>query len=293
MRLGIAPHRLWPDRDGDLEGVLETARTAERLGFDHVIAGSHVLRTGLGATLDPIVLLSAVAGATSRIRIATSVLIAPLYQPVILAHQTASLDFLSGGRFVLGVGTGWDAAEFSAVGVPFGQRGRRTDENLATMKALWQEEFTEARIGVSPLTPGGPPVWVGGDSDAALRRALCFGDAWHGSGNPAAMAGVRRRIADLAESIGRDPATLALTSVAFLVPPGVRQIGRVPVSPLGGTRPSAGSVVEELGQLKAAGVTTCSLWLPVSAAALPDALAWIAEQVMPSLDAGSSRPSPL
>jgi probable F420-dependent oxidoreductase len=290
MHLGVAPHRLWPEQDSDLQGVLETAQTAEHLGFHHIIAGSHVLTTDLGVTLDPLVLLSAVAGATSRIRIATSVLILPLYNPVILAHQAASLDFLSDGRFVLGVGTGWDADEFTAVGAPFGERGKRTDEHLAVIKALWRQEFRGARLGISPRTPGGPPIWVGGHSDAALRRALRFADGWHGSGaDPAAVAGVRKRLAGLAEPIGRDPATLALTLGSFLIPPGFRQAGQVPGHPLGGTRPSVHSVTEDLGLLKEAGLTTCSLWLPIAAPAMPDALAWISENIMPAL--GSDKPN--
>src|SRR5215831_19925903 len=84
MRIGVAPHRMWPLNGDDLEGVLETAVLAEKLCFNHVIAGCHLLRTSLGVTPDPIVLLSAVAGATSRIRIATSVMITTLYHPVVL-----------------------------------------------------------------------------------------------------------------------------------------------------------------------------------------------------------------
>lgn len=280
MLIGIAPHRLWPDRSSDLENAVSIAQAAERLGFDHVIAGSHLLRTRLGVTLDPIVLLSAVAGATARIRIATSVLITPLYHPVILAHQSASLDLLSGGRLVLGIGTGWDPDEFAAAGAAFGQRGRQTDESLAMIKALWRDAATAIRIGVTPFTPGGPPVWVGGTSDAALRRALRFGDGWHGAGDAAAVAQIRGRIASLAPAAGRDPATLALTSVAFLVPPGFRQLGDMPGAALGGAHPTAPSVREELALLEEAGVTSCSLWLPVAPEALPDALAWIAAEVM-------------
>jgi hypothetical protein len=231
--------------------------------------------------LDPLVLLSAIAGATSRIRIVTSVLIAPFYPPFVLGHQAASLDVLSGGRFTLGVGTGWDADEFVALGIPFRKRGALTDENLATLKALWQDDPSGVRIGVAPLMPGGPPIWVGGNSDAALRRALRFGESWYGSGDPTAMAAVHQRIAELAEGVGRDPATLGLTSVGFLVPPGFHQAGRMPGPTMGGAAPTAQSVVEELGLLAEAGVSACSLWLPVDTAALPDALSWIAEQILP------------
>ncbi|MFG2461739.1 TIGR03619 family F420-dependent LLM class oxidoreductase [Streptomyces sp. NPDC048523] len=282
MRLGVAPHRLWPAHEDELDGVLETARTAEELGFDHLIASSHLLAGAVGVTPDPVVLLSAVAGATTRIGLVTSVLILPLYNPVVVAHQSATLDRLSGGRFTLGVGTGWDAAEFDAAGVPFAGRGRRADEQLDTVRKLWREE-TEVRLGVRPRTPGGPPVWVGGHSDAALRRALRYGDAWHGSGIDASgLAEVRGRLAELGQEAGRDPATpLELTAGQILVPPGFEAAVRPPGRrPLGGADPSAERVREELRQLADAGLTACSLWLPVAGEALPDALGWVAEEVL-------------
>lgn len=283
MRLGVAPHRLWPAHEDELDGVLETARNAEELGFDHVIASSHLLAGTAGVTPDPLVLLSAVAGATSRIGLVTSVLILPLYHPVVVAHQVATLDRLSRGRLTFGVGTGWDTAEFDAAGVPFAGRGRRADEQLDTVRALWRDE-ADVRLGVRPRTPGGPPVWVGGHSDTALRRALRYGDAWHGFGIDAAgLAEVRGRLATFEEETGRDSATpLELTAGLALVPPGfeaaVRPSGwRL----LGGAAPSAERVRTELGELADAGLTSCSLWLPVATDALPDALGWVAQEILP------------
>jgi alkanesulfonate monooxygenase SsuD/methylene tetrahydromethanopterin reductase-like flavin-dependent oxidoreductase (luciferase family) len=98
LGLGVAPHRLRPARDGELDDVLATAREAERLGFDHVIADSHLLRTDQGSTLDPLLLLAAIGGATERIRLATSVLITPLYQPVVPAHRWAGSPRRQGCR---------------------------------------------------------------------------------------------------------------------------------------------------------------------------------------------------
>ncbi|MET7730541.1 TIGR03619 family F420-dependent LLM class oxidoreductase [Streptomyces sp. NPDC005402] len=288
MRLGVAPHRLWPAHEDELDGVLGTARAAEELGFDHLIASSHLLASAVGVTPDPLVLLSAAAGATTRIGLVTSVLILPLYNPVVVAHQAATLDRLSGGRFTLGVGTGWDTAEFDAAGVPFAGRGRRADEQLDVVRKLWRGEG-EIRLGVRPRTPGGPPVWVGGHSDAALRRALRYGDAWHGSGLDAAgLAEVRGRLAELGEEAGRDPATpLELTAGQMLVPPGfeaaVQPPGRLP---LGGSKSSAEQVREELGQLADGGLTACSLWLPVATEALPDALGWVAQEILPHFSEG-------
>jgi len=280
LRIGVAPHRLWPAREEEVDGVLETARTAEGLGFDHVFVSGHAVAGDLGVTPDPLVTLAAVAGATERIGLVTSVLVLPLYNPVVLAHQTATLDRLSGGRFTLGIGTGWDTQEYAAVGVPFAGRGRRADEQLASVRELWRGAG-EVRLGVLPRTEGGPAVWVGGQSDAALRRALRYGDAWHGSGVDAAgLTVVRDRLGALGEEAGRDPHTLGLTAGAFLVPPGFAPAVRLPGRPLGGPDASAESVRDELGALAGAGLSSCSLWLPVATGALADALAWVAEEVL-------------
>jgi hypothetical protein len=99
MRIGVAPHRLWPDQETELDAVLQTAVKAEELGFDHVFASGHVVAGEVGVTPDPLILLAAIAGATRRIGLVTSVLVLPLYNPVVVAHQTATLDRLSGGPF--------------------------------------------------------------------------------------------------------------------------------------------------------------------------------------------------
>ena len=280
MRIGVAPHRLWPDQEKELDAVLQTAVRAEELGFDHVFASGHAVAGDLGVTPDPLVLLAAIAGATRRIGLVTSVLVLPLYNPVVVAHQAATLDRLSGGRFTLGIGTGWDTEEYAAVGVPFAGRGRRTDEQLTVVRQLWRGEGSP-RLGVLPRTEGGPQVWIGGGSDAALRRALRFGDAWHGSGVDAeALTGVRARLDALGDAAGRDPGTLALTAGLFLVPPGFAPAVKVPGRPLGGTDATAETVRDELGRLSEAGLVSASLWLPVATEALPDALAWVSEELV-------------
>jgi probable F420-dependent oxidoreductase len=293
MQLGLSlePPQ-WAGHDGHL--ILRTARKAEHLGFHYVLMSGHVLENRNGSAMDPLVMLSAVAGATSRIGLATSVLVAPYYHPVVLANQTATLDVLSNGRFVLGVGTGWNPDEFEALGVPLSQRGARTDEYLQVMKALWsgaptnhEGRFTllrQAVGGVLPRTSGGPPVWVGGHSDAALRRALRFADGWHGGGiDHSGVAEVRSRLAVLGEEMGRDPATLQLTAVCFLTPPGFDQDRPAPGRLLGGPKPTAASVLDEIGLLQEAGISMCSLWMPLAGPQLTDALDWIAEEIMPRL----------
>jgi probable F420-dependent oxidoreductase len=293
MQLGISLYPMGPSGDG--EAILQVTRKAERLGFDYAIMGSHVLASQLGPEIDPIVALATFAGATSRLRFASTVVVLPYYNPVVLANQAASLDLLSNGRFVLGVGAGWDPAEFAAVGVPLGERGARTDEHLAVMKALWSGEpvdfdgrFTtlrQARLGLSPLTPGGPPIWVGGQSDAALRRALRFADGWNGAGlDHRELAEIKERLARLGDEVGRDPASLELTMVAFLVPPGLDQIRPSPGRLLGGPTPTADSLLEELWSLQAAGISMCALWMPIGATQVGAALDWVAAEIMPRLD---------
>ncbi|MFD9004750.1 TIGR03619 family F420-dependent LLM class oxidoreductase [Streptomyces sp. NPDC059582] len=289
MQLGISLEPPFPTDDGSLG--LRTALAAERLGFDYALVSGHVLANANGSAADPLILLSAVAGATQRIRLATSVLVAPYYDPVVLANQAATLDIASGQRFTLAVGTGWNPQEFGAVGVPVGQRGSRTDEHLRVIKELWSgapvdfdgryTTLRQAALGVTPRTPGGPPLWVGGHSDAALRRALLLADGWHGSGVDAAgVLDVRRRLTALGEELGRDAAALDLTTVCFLVPPGFRQTRDLPGRPLGGPAPTADSILEELTGLEAAGISLCSLWMPVEARATEEALEWIAEEVL-------------
>jgi probable F420-dependent oxidoreductase len=285
LRLGIS---LQPT------SALHAARHAEDLGFDHVAIGNRLLKSGFGLDSDPLVLLSAVAATTTRLRLLTSVLVAPYYPALLLANQAATLDVVSSGRLILGIGTGWNPEEFDAVGVPANERGARTDDHLAAAKALWTQHpadfdgpfttLSAAHLGVPPHTPGGPPIWIGGHSDAALRRALRFGEGWYGTGVDAAeVKDVRRRLRSLAD----DPAEadrLALAAAAFLTPPGITPAVPAPGRPLGGATPSAASVADELAQLADAGLTACTLWMPIAAPHVEAAMDWIAAEVMPRLD---------
>ena len=291
LRLGISLQPRWPLHGG--AAVLRAARHAEESGFDHVAVGNRLLDSGIGLDTDPLVLLSAVAGATTRLRLLTSVLVVPYYPALVLANQAATLDVVSGGRLILGVGTGWNPAEFDAVGVPLRERGVRTDDHLAAVRALWSRRpaefegsftaFHDAHLGVPPLTPGGPPIWVGGHSDAALRRVLRFGAGWFGVGADAAeVRDVRHRL----RTLGSDPADaegLTLASAAFLAPPGIPQAVAALGRPLGGEAPSTASVVDDLGQLAEAGLEACTLWLPIAAEHLEKAMEWIAHEVAPQL----------
>jgi probable F420-dependent oxidoreductase len=291
LRLGVSLQPRWPLGDGT--AVLRAARHAEDLGFDHAAVGNRLLDSGFGLDADPLVLLSAVSASTTRLRLLTSVLVAPYYPALVLANQTATLDVVSGGRLILGVGTGWNLEEFGAVGVPARERGARTDDHLAAAKALWAQRPAEfagpfttlraAHLGVPPATSGGPPVWIGGNSDAALRRAVRFGDGWYGTGITAAeVTGVRRRLRELTDATG-NAGRLTLAAAAFLTPPGIAAVVPSPGRPLGGDAPTAANVVDDLGRLAEAGLTTCTIWLPVAAEHLEKAMEWIAAEVMPQL----------
>ncbi|MFE5602164.1 LLM class flavin-dependent oxidoreductase [Streptomyces coelicoflavus] len=147
---------------------------------------------------EPLTTLAALAGATSRIRLQTEVLIAPVHHTALLAKQTATLDRLSGGRFTLGIGVGGRADDFLAAGLDLHRRGRRLDEQMTLLRRTWQGE-PYARdvgpVGPRPATPGGPEVLFGGFAPAALERVGRFGDGFLGAALPAAhMAGLFRRV---------------------------------------------------------------------------------------------------
>jgi probable F420-dependent oxidoreductase len=159
-------------------GVLrDWARTVEGLGFDLLMVSDHIAVTPDVAEqypapfYEPFTTLSWLAGITERIRLGTTVVIVPYRHPLLLARMAANLHQLSGRRFVLGVGVGWARQEFEALGVPFEQRGRLADDHLLAVRAAWRDE---ADYGPGPI-----PLWVGGNSDAGLRRAVRLGDAWH------------------------------------------------------------------------------------------------------------------
>jgi probable F420-dependent oxidoreductase len=177
------------------EIIRGTAARAEELGCDSVWVSDHVVvpRANIpnfGETIfDPLVTLGVVAGATTRVQLGTTVLIVPYRNAVVTAKMVSSLDALSGGRVVLGIGAGWVAAESAMLGVPFAERGRMTDEYLRAMQELWTSaspsftgrytQFGDVVFEPKPVQRPHPPIWVGGHSRAALRRAVELGAAWH------------------------------------------------------------------------------------------------------------------
>jgi probable F420-dependent oxidoreductase len=173
--------------------IRRVAELAEELGFDSVWTTEHIIVgpdavDPYGRVYDPLVTLGWIAGWTERVGLGTSIVLAPLHNPMHLTKQVATLQELSGGRFTLGVGMGWHRDEYQFMGVPFEGRGRRGDEAIRLLRALWSGErdfdgrywsFHDATAEPHPSPP--PEIWVGGSSARAIRRARELGDVWHPS----------------------------------------------------------------------------------------------------------------
>jgi probable F420-dependent oxidoreductase len=208
MRIGIhLPHI---GRKARPEAIRRAAIQAEELGFADAWSSEHII-IPKGAPYppsalfyDPVLTLTWAAAYTKRIGLGTSVLVLPMRHPLPLAKELATLQNLSEGRLILGAGVGWLEAEFAALGVPFRERGRRMDEGIAMMRAVWTQDpvsfparhipavIDDMRMLPQPVKP--IPIWIGGSSQAALARALRL-DGWHGSRlSPEAAAPVVRRL---------------------------------------------------------------------------------------------------
>ena len=225
--------------------ILRVARAAEDLGFHSVWLFDHLFTpTNLESKYpytpdgsypmlpdfpfyDPVAVMSALAGATERIKFGTRVLIAAYRHPVVLAKELATTDAIAGGRMILGVGAGWMAEEFDAVDVPMEERFARLDEHVALMRQAWQQGTVahEGRFGPQPPQAGSTiPVIVGGHGDAALRRAARWGDGWAVSAAADKLAAdpdaaVKERLDTLArccEEEGRSIDDLLLVGQGFL-----------------------------------------------------------------------------
>jgi probable F420-dependent oxidoreductase len=206
VSVGLPAHRV--DRAEEFvtaEAVAELATVAEGAGFDAVFVTDHPfpadpwLAHGGHHALDPLVALSFVAAATRTLRLHTNLYVAAYRNPFVSAKAIATLDALSGGRVILGVGAGYLEAEFEALGVSFDERNELTDEALRAMRAAWTGESVSMsghhfRAAGNTMLPrpaqaGGPPVWIGGNSKRAIRRAVEAADGWSPMPSPARAAG--------------------------------------------------------------------------------------------------------
>ncbi|GAA1515743.1 LLM class F420-dependent oxidoreductase [Nocardioides humi] len=237
------------------DGVLEIARRVESVGLDSVWVADHVVFptetssrypyradgvpfTAEDGFLEAFTTLACLAGATERVLLGTSVLVLPMREPLLTAKVIATLDVLSAGRVVLAVGAGWWREEFEALGQRFEGRGRRMDEQLEVMRGCWTSpvlahdgpdyRFAELACTPLPVQSGGPPVLVGGMSEAALRRAARSGDGWHAvGGDVEALAAGRARLDELAAEYGKAPGAVQLSSSVGLSPDPERAVAKL------------------------------------------------------------------
>ncbi len=170
--------------------------------------------------LEPVTTLTYVAGVTSRVSLGTSVQVLPYRNPVINAKQLANLAMLSGGRLIAGVGAGWLQEEAEAIGMPWDERGARTDEHIEVLRAIWTQEepkfegrfYRVEGVRCEPRPSPAPPIWVGGHEAPSLRRAARLGDGWHAYClAPNDLTEGWRRVQSMAREAGRDPEELTLS----------------------------------------------------------------------------------
>jgi probable F420-dependent oxidoreductase len=241
MRVGL--HALGIGTGARPEIIESVARAAQAAGFATLWSGEHVVMVDRPGSrypysadgrmtvpahadwLDPLLGLSYAAAVTSSIGVATGVLPLPEHNPVVTAKQAATLDVLSAVRLTLGVGIGWSADEFAALGVPFERRAERTAEYIAAMRRLWADDvasfdgefaaFSGVRVNPKPVRGRRIPIVIGGNSDGALRRAAACGDGWYGFN--VEIDDVRDRLAVLREHCRRHGREMRELSVAVAV----------------------------------------------------------------------------
>ncbi len=192
--------------------IQRVARAADDLGYDSVWTTDHVIvpRENIepyGHVFETLVTLAAVASITTRVKLGTSILVLPQRNPVLAAKQLATLDAISGGRVIAGVGVGWNESEFRNLNANFKNRGKRLDEDIALMRTLWKNEtvnfagaYTQITDAVFAPLPARKtiPIWIGGNGEASWERAAKLGDSWHATGaSPETIAQGVARIAEL------------------------------------------------------------------------------------------------
>jgi probable F420-dependent oxidoreductase len=202
MRFGIALPNF--SSLGTREVVTQVAQQAEALGYDSIWTTDHVIMAKgqeepYGHILEAVTTLSYLAALTELVKLGISVLVFPQRNPVLVAKQLATLDVLSGGRLVVGLGAGWNQREFGFIGADFEQRGKRYDEYIKLLRALWGSttpsfdgqyvQISDALFSPSPSQVGGPPIVLGGASRATYRRVATLAEGWHATGmSPEAYA---------------------------------------------------------------------------------------------------------
>lgn len=234
------------------EAILQTALKAEAAGFDTLFVNDHVIVDDSPRSepwrnvYDPLMTLAYVAARTDRIRLGTSVLIMPYRNPIVTAKMVATLDQLSDGRAIVGIGAGWNEAEYAALDVPHQERGARTNEYLRLWKACWEPDpvtfhgrffsFNDMHVSPKPVQQPHPPIWVGGSGRPSLRRAARFAEVWQPTPTPLPdLISNWQYLNDVSAEIGREE------------PPRVRMSFRVIVSSITGVSASGSDRPAGLG----------------------------------------------
>jgi probable F420-dependent oxidoreductase len=223
------------DIGDDPAAIRDFAQAAEDLGYDHIVIYDHVLGAEHAEREprlegpynerdpfhEPFVLFAWLAGQTSRIELATGVLVLPQRQTALVAKQAAELALLSGGRLRLGVGSGWNHVEYEALGLPFEGRGRRLDEQVELLRQLWSGDVLDFRgdfhrvdrAGILPRPPGPIPIWFGGFTEVAVRRCARVGDGFLFGHPGREMQGLAARLGELVEKEGRERSEVGLEAI--------------------------------------------------------------------------------
>jgi len=241
VQFGVALPQFGPLAAGDgvRDRIAALATAADRLGYDVLWTAEHIVFPAeirspypyggkfpfpvTDPILEMVSTLSYVAALTRRIRLSSSAMVLPYRHPVLAAKELATLDVLSGGRLAVGVASGWLAEEFAMLGVPFAERGARMDEALDVLRLLWTEErvtfrgrfveLTDAVAFPKPVQTPHPPIWIGGASRRAFERIIRLGAGWLAPPrDPARLADDIRRLHAMAETAGRDPASIGVAS---------------------------------------------------------------------------------
>ena len=260
----------------DIDSLIQIASRAEALGYDGVFLSDHIaIPTGLRSRypyrsdgrfpltasdriLEPVTTLSYLAAITTRLQLGFSVLVLPYRHPVLNAKMLGTLDVISKGRLIVGAGVGWMEEEFNALDTDFDARGAITDEHITLLKAFWTnlapdvsgEHYSAAGIGMapSPVSQPHPPIWTGGISPPALRRAASLADGWHGvRQSPSDVARVAARIGELRSSrdAGMEGFTISLRAGLDIADAPFNGAGR---TPLRGSPDQVSSDLDEYAQ---------------------------------------------
>jgi len=246
------------------KAVSEFVELAERLPFDSVWTTDHIAVSDkyldpYGTIIESLTTLSFAAAKTERVKLGTSIIVLPMRNPVLFAKQTASLDFLSEGRLILGLGAGWMDDEFARLGADFHNRGEIMNEEIRLMKSLWSTDrprfegkfykVDNAVFMPQPVTKGGPPIWMGGGSSkTALKRVAELGDGWHPVGfSPSQIAEGKKTLDSLLR--GRRKVTISVrlpTEVSATATSTYSLSSGEKAYMLGGTREAVANEVEKL-----------------------------------------------